>query len=175
MGIAFTFAFCVVLAVNGNPFLGDHTRCKPEPETEEMHDGRVKVETTVRLAAVQENRDGNNGDVRGNQRDQSDLPPGKLQKAARQEMKNVVHRPFNARPECTGPVLRLNEFIADALDMTEEFQSGLAICQVDHSKFRPRFQAWHAAGLQQKNRLFRVYPAVTAGKAPGMSDFRNDP
>jgi hypothetical protein len=43
MGIAFAFTFGVVLAVNRNPFFGDHTGGHPEPETEEMHQRRVQV------------------------------------------------------------------------------------------------------------------------------------
>jgi len=64
MGIIDGFAFGVVLAVNRGPLFGDHTSGKPEPKAEEVRSNRMQIERTVCLAAVQENGDASNGDVR---------------------------------------------------------------------------------------------------------------
>jgi hypothetical protein len=64
MGIINGFAFSVVLAVNGSPFFGNHAGGEPEPETKEVRGNRMQIERTVRLAAVQENGDASNSDVR---------------------------------------------------------------------------------------------------------------
>ena len=57
-------ALGVVLAVDGGPFLGDHARGQPQPEAEEVRRDRAQVQRAVRLAAVQEDRDGRDRDVR---------------------------------------------------------------------------------------------------------------
>ena len=67
MGIAFLFALGVVLAVNGNPFLGDHAGGHPEPETEEVHDGRMEIQAAVRLAGDGKMVRRHNRDARHNQ------------------------------------------------------------------------------------------------------------
>ena len=75
MGIINSLALCVMLAMNGCPFLGDHTRREPKPETEKMgHDG-MQFQCAVRLAAMQKNRHTGNSDVSENQRKNEDLPP----------------------------------------------------------------------------------------------------
>lgn len=91
MGISLAFNVGVVLAVNGNPLFSHHAGGEPQPKAEKMHDRRVKVDTSVRLTAVQEQSHRHNRDVRETQRDQRHLPPGKLQKAAGQKLKDLVH------------------------------------------------------------------------------------
>ncbi len=66
----------VVLAVDRDPLLGHHAGREPQPEAEEVADGRGEVERTVRLGAVQEDRDAGDGDVRQRQRDDDVAPPG---------------------------------------------------------------------------------------------------
>ena len=69
-------ALGVVLAVNGNPFLGDHAGGEPQPETEEVADDGVQIDGAVRLRTMQENGDGSDRDVRQAERDQHIAPPG---------------------------------------------------------------------------------------------------
>src|SRR5690349_2962952 len=52
MRVVGRLALCVVLAVNGGPFLRDHPGGEPEPEAEEMRDHRMKLQRAMRLAAV---------------------------------------------------------------------------------------------------------------------------
>ncbi|MCY1544083.1 hypothetical protein D9M68_799380 [compost metagenome] len=92
MGVAFLFALGVVLAVNGNPFLGDHAGGQPQPETEEMHDGRMQIQTAVRLAAMEKDRDRHDRDVRHHQRENDDLPPSGLRQTAGNEGEDVIHK-----------------------------------------------------------------------------------
>jgi hypothetical protein len=81
MGIINGFAFSVVLAVNGGPLFGNHTRGKPEPEAEKMGCNWMQIERTVRLAAVQKNSNASNGDVRHSQGKQHNLPPSPIEVA----------------------------------------------------------------------------------------------
>jgi hypothetical protein len=75
MGIINSLTLCVMLAMNGCPFFGNHARREPKPETEKMgHDG-MQLQCAVRLAAMQKNRHTSNGDVGENQRENEDLPP----------------------------------------------------------------------------------------------------
>ena len=68
MRILVGFDLGVVLAVDGDPFLGHLARREPQPQAEKMADGRMEVEATVGLAAMQVNRDGDDGDMRQHQR-----------------------------------------------------------------------------------------------------------
>ncbi len=65
MRIFFRLAAGVVLAVNRHPLAGDHAGREPEPEAEEVADRGMHRQRTMRLVAVQENRDA--GDRRGRQ------------------------------------------------------------------------------------------------------------
>ena len=77
VGVVDGLATRVVLAVDGHPFPGAHARAQPEPEAEEMRGHRPQVQRAVCLAAVQEDRHRRDRDVRGRQRIQQHLPPGK--------------------------------------------------------------------------------------------------
>ena len=69
----------VVLAVDRSPVLRDHAGGKPQPEAEEMADRGMQIERPMRLAAVQENGDGGDGDVRDNQRVDDVAPPRQIE------------------------------------------------------------------------------------------------
>ena len=92
MGVAFLLAFGVVLAVDGNPFLGDHAGSHPEPEAEEVHDGRMQIQAAVRLATVQEDGDGHDRDVGHYQGEYDDLPPRRLGQTTGNEGEDVIHK-----------------------------------------------------------------------------------
>lgn len=68
-------AFGMVLSVHRHPFLGDGRGGQPQPEPKEMRRNRMQIKGTVRLRAVQEDRDRRNGDVRQDQRVGKHLPP----------------------------------------------------------------------------------------------------
>ena len=84
------FAFCVVLAVNGHPLFSDLARAQPQPQAKEMRRQRVQVHGTMRLVAVQINRDAGNSDVRCDQRVQNNLPPACCQKAVSQPIQASI-------------------------------------------------------------------------------------
>jgi hypothetical protein len=73
--VFFGFALGVVLAVDGDPLLGHHAGAEPQPEAEEVRGDRAEVHGAMGLRAVQEDRDRRDGDVRGDERVQHDLPP----------------------------------------------------------------------------------------------------
>jgi hypothetical protein len=91
MGITLTLAASMMLAVNRDPFLGDHTGCHPQPKAEKMHDSGVKIETTVRLATVQKDGDRHDCDVGHHKCVQHDLPPRSLEQTTCGERNDVVH------------------------------------------------------------------------------------
>lgn len=82
---------CVVLAMNGNPFLGDHTRGHPEPKAEKVHQGWVQIQASVCLATVQEYRDSHDGDVCHHQGIDHNLPPGCLQQTTCAKRNEFFH------------------------------------------------------------------------------------
>ncbi|MCY1377241.1 hypothetical protein D9M69_648030 [compost metagenome] len=84
------FALRVVLAVNGDPFLRHHAGAEPEPETEEVRGDRTEVHRLVRLRAVQKDRDRCDGEVRGDERVQHDLPPGNVPQAVSEPLDDRV-------------------------------------------------------------------------------------
>ncbi len=88
-------ALGVVLAVNGGPFLGDHARGEPHPETEEVRRDRTQVQRAVRLAAMQPDRDAGDRDVRQEQRVQDDFPPGGVQHPMGKEVHEHIHDSLN--------------------------------------------------------------------------------
>ena len=59
-----------------------------------MHDGGMQVQTAVRLAAMEEDGDRDDRDVRHHQRENHDLPPGGLGQTAGNEGKDVIHKAF---------------------------------------------------------------------------------
>ena len=75
------FALGVMLAVNGRPLAGHHTGIEPKPETEEVRDARVQLQRTMRLTAVQVDRDRCDGDVGRDQRVGKDLPAAQIKQA----------------------------------------------------------------------------------------------
>jgi len=63
MGIIRRFAFGVVLAMDGDPFLGDHAAGQPQPEAKEMADDGVQINGAMRLRTMQKNSHGSDGDM----------------------------------------------------------------------------------------------------------------
>ena len=56
-------AFGVMLAVNGDPFLGHHAGREPNPHAEKMLDNRMQIKRAMRLRTMQINGDASNGHV----------------------------------------------------------------------------------------------------------------
>ena len=107
--VFFGFALGVVLAVNGNPLFGHHAGVQPKPEAEEMGDGRMQIEGTVRLGAVEVQRDAHDGDVRRDQRVGQDGPKAGPRQAFAREGCEGVQKCIHAmkRDPCgPRPVLR---------------------------------------------------------------------
>ncbi|MGW9063887.1 hypothetical protein [Achromobacter sp. ACM05] len=52
----------------------------------------MEIQTAVRLAAMEKNRDRNNRDVRHDQSENDDLPPSRLGQAAGNEGEDVIHK-----------------------------------------------------------------------------------
>ena len=63
----------MMLAVNGGPFQGAHTRGHPQPETEKMCQDRMQIQRPMRRMTVQVNSDGNDGDMRHHQGEYDEL------------------------------------------------------------------------------------------------------
>ena len=82
--VVYGFAFCVVLAVDGHPFLGDLACSKPQPKAEKMRRNRVQIHGSMGLVAVQINGHAGDGDVGRHQRIQNNLPPTRSQQSMRQ-------------------------------------------------------------------------------------------
>ena len=76
-----SFAFGVVLAVDRGPLLGHHSGRHPQPQAEEVTRERMQIERAVRLAAVQEHRDADDGHVSEAQGRENIAPPGKIENA----------------------------------------------------------------------------------------------
>jgi hypothetical protein len=64
-------ALGVVLAVDRHPLAGDHRGGQPGPEAEHVRDRRVEIHAAMRLAAVQVQRDREDGQLGG---DQEEVP-----------------------------------------------------------------------------------------------------
>ena len=88
------FYLGVVLAVDGDPFLGQHAGGQPQPEPEKVRDDGMQVEAAVRLAAMQ--IDGHRGDrdVRQCQRDYDIPPPRQRHQAVGEERKRIEGHGF---------------------------------------------------------------------------------
>ena len=80
----------VVLAVDRRPLLRDHPGREPQPEPEEVRDRRMQIERAVRLAPVQEDRDGRDRDVRERERHDDVAPPGEGHEAVGQEVEERI-------------------------------------------------------------------------------------
>ncbi|MGE8703737.1 MAG: hypothetical protein ACN6O5_13720 [Achromobacter sp.] len=52
----------------------------------------MQIQTAVRLAAMEKNRDRNNRDVRHDQSENDDLPPSRLGQAAGNKGEDVIHK-----------------------------------------------------------------------------------
>ncbi|WP_369819301.1 hypothetical protein [Achromobacter sp. Root83] len=52
----------------------------------------MQIQTAVRLAAMEKNRDRNNRDVRHDQSENDDLPPSGLGQTAGNEGEDVIHK-----------------------------------------------------------------------------------
>ena len=79
-------ALGVVLAMDRHPLLHDHRRGKPAPEAEEVRQHRVEVDAAVRLAAVQVQRHGEDGELRDHQQVGQQAPDAGLDEAAGDEV-----------------------------------------------------------------------------------------
>ena len=73
------FAFCMVLAVDRSPFLGDRAGGEPQPEAEEMAGDRMQLQRAMCLVAVQKNGHRCNGDVGERQCGEYIAPPRQIQ------------------------------------------------------------------------------------------------
>ena len=90
--IFFGFALRVVLAVNRGPLAGQHAGGHPQPEAEEMTGDGMQLQRAVRLAAVQIDRDADDRDVGHHEREQQDLPPGKVEQSVGEKIKRGIQQ-----------------------------------------------------------------------------------
>src|SRR5690606_7388037 len=91
------------------PLLRDHRGGQPRPEAEEVRDGRVEIHAAVRLAAVQVQGDGEDGDLGDDQQVKQHLPPAELEQAAGEEIEERGHREREAGGRGSIMVPRLPE------------------------------------------------------------------
>src|SRR3546814_3228969 len=63
-------------------------RSQPRPEAEEVGDRRMEVDAAVRLAAVQVERDREDGQLGGDEQVQQHFAPAELEQAAGEEIKD---------------------------------------------------------------------------------------
>lgn len=80
VGIVHGFALGVVLAVDGRPLTGVHGGGHPQPEPEEVLEGRVEFEGSMGGIAMQVDRDADDGDVGHHQGDCHELPGRQVEK-----------------------------------------------------------------------------------------------
>ena len=85
-------AFGVMLAVDGDPFLGDHAGGQPQPEPEEMRDHRMQIERTVRLRTVQKDGDRRDGDMRRDERVGEHFAPRGTGQAVAEKSKDGINQ-----------------------------------------------------------------------------------
>src|SRR5688572_22942354 len=67
-----------------DPFPRAHSRREPQPDAEEVARDRMQLDRAMRLAAMQEDGDGSDGDVGQPERDQHVAPPGEIEYAREQ-------------------------------------------------------------------------------------------
>src|SRR6185312_10907127 len=85
-----------------DPFLGDHAGGEPVPETQEVrHDG-MKLHATMRLAAVQVQGDGKNGELGGHQHIQKNREPAGIRQAVRGKIEQGIEH-HGSRRKGNGP------------------------------------------------------------------------
>ena len=82
-------AFCVVLAVNGHPFLGYLPRGQPKPEAKKMTWNRVQIQPAMRLRAMQVDGDRCNRYVRQCECDNDVSPPRQIDQACRKKIRDI--------------------------------------------------------------------------------------
>lgn len=68
------FATRVVLPVNGDPLARQHAGAHPQPETENVAKGRVKIEASVRCVPVQVQRHAHERELHHEERDEHITP-----------------------------------------------------------------------------------------------------
>ena len=84
--IVLGLALGVVLAMDRDPFAGDHRSGQPRPETEHVRDRRVEIDAAMGLAAVQVQGDREDGELGGDQQVQGECAPAGLQQAAGEDI-----------------------------------------------------------------------------------------
>ena len=84
------FDLGVMLTMDGDPLLRHHPGRQPEPESEEMRDGRMQLQRAMRLTTVQIDGHRRNGDVREYERYNDIAPPGEGHKPVRRDGENIV-------------------------------------------------------------------------------------
>src|SRR5207237_5098090 len=93
VGIAGGLDLRVVLAVYRSPFLGHLAGRQPEPQAEEVRDERMQVKRTMRLAAVQINRDRGDRHMGHCEHRESDPPPREVEPTGE---RHGLGEPFNS-------------------------------------------------------------------------------
>jgi len=67
--------------MNRGPLLGHHAGRHPQPQTKEVARERMQIERAVRLAAMQEHRHADDGDVGKTDRGEDQAPPRQIEDA----------------------------------------------------------------------------------------------
>ena len=84
--VVFGFAFRVMFAMDRHPLLGDHRCGQPRPEAEDVIEQRMEIDAAMRLAAMQVQRDREDGQLRRDQEIHQQRPPTNLSHAGDQEI-----------------------------------------------------------------------------------------
>ena len=93
VGIVLRLAERMVLAVHGHPLPGDHAGGHPDPQAEEMADGRMQVDGPVGLVTMQVERHRGHGHLDRQEGDQGLLPAVEAEQAIDMIGKKIQHLP----------------------------------------------------------------------------------
>ena len=81
MRVVFGFGFGVMLAMHCRPFARYHSGIHPQPKAEEVRHYRRQSQRPVRLAPVQKDSDGSDGNVRYRKCEKHNAPPRQIPNA----------------------------------------------------------------------------------------------
>jgi hypothetical protein len=160
VGVFFGFALGVMLAVDGDPFVGDHASRQPEPEAEEMRRDGTEIQRPVSLGTMQEDRDRSDRDVRHNQRIDHQLPCAQIGQTIGQPVQKRVQDVVHASKTSATAAMQRNANCRgeppNSRDLAHRIQA--VACESTRSLacIKPIFPT-----RRQKIRLWRVGEATT--------------
>src|SRR6185295_7926517 len=96
-------ALGMMLAMDRDPLFRHHARRQPQPEPEEMTHGRMQLERAMRLVAMKEYRDRDDGDVGQHHGRDDAAPPWQVQYSGEKDPIHPVSQRRAARNPITMP------------------------------------------------------------------------